>query len=100
MSPFPFPIWKTCTESVELTDFDGKVVKIEEGTQIILPTTALHHHPDYYEHADKFDPERFDEDLGGVKKFKDAGVFMPFGNGPRICLGRRFRRLNILKSYS
>lgn len=86
-TPFPFPIWKTCTEDVELSDFDGRTVKIEKGTKIILPTTPLHNHPDYYENPDKFDPDRYDDGLDGVKRLKDAGVFMPFGNGPRICLG-------------
>ncbi|XP_055306516.1 probable cytochrome P450 28a5 [Sitodiplosis mosellana] len=87
ISPFPFPIWKNCTESIDLEDFDGKIVHIEKGVKIILPINALHSHPDYYENPEKFVPERFDESTGGVKRLKDAGVFMPFGNGPRICLG-------------
>lgn len=35
-------------------------------------------------------PERFNPEHGGVKVFKDRGVFLPFGDGPRICLGMRF----------
>lgn len=87
VSPFPFPIWKTCTESIDLTDFDGRIVHIEKGTKIILPVNALHIHPDFYANPNKFDPDRFDENTGGAKRLKDAGVFMPFGNGPRQCLG-------------
>lgn len=93
ISPFPFPIWKTCTESIDLTDFDGQSVHIEKGVKIILPINALHNHPDFYKNPEKFDPDRFDESNGGVKKLKDAGVFLPFGNGARQCLGKfHFKR--------
>lgn len=88
LSPFPFPLWKTCTESVELTDYNGKTLLVEKGTKLILPINALHSHPDYYGNPEKFDPDRFDESKGGIKRLKDAGVFMPFGNGPRQCLGK------------
>lgn len=83
--PFPFPIWKTCTENIELTDFDGRAVQIEKGTKIILPTTALHKHPDFYIDAELFNPNRFDEST--AKTLNGVGVFTPFGNGPRICMG-------------
>lgn len=35
-------------------------------------------------------PERFDSEHGGLKAFKDKGVYLSFGDGPRICLGVRF----------
>lgn len=87
LTPFPFPIWKTCTESIELEDYDGRTVLIEKGTKITLPIRALHSHPDYYPNAEQFDPGRFDRSFDTAKKLKEAGVFMPFGNGPRSCLG-------------
>lgn len=83
--PFPFPIWKNCTESIDLTDFDGRTVHIDKGVKIILPINALHSHPDFYVNPDSFEPDRFDDNKGGVKRLKDAGVFMPFGNGKKIC---------------
>lgn len=79
ITPFPVPIFKTCTEDIELTDFDGRTVQIEKGTRLILPMSALHHHPDYYANPDKFDSDRFFESLNAVKRLKDAGVFFPFG---------------------
>lgn len=99
LSPFPFPLWKTCTESVELTDYNGKTLLVEKGTKLILPINALHSHPDYYGNPEKFDPDRFNESKGGIKRLKDAGVFMPFGNGPRQCLGKfRLKVENSLKT--
>lgn len=90
MNSFPFPLWKICTESVELTDYDGKTVKIEKGTKVLIPYYSLHLHPEHYTEPDAFKPERFDESDGhGLKYYKDAGLFAPFGNGPRSCLGKR-----------
>lgn len=92
ISPFPFPIWKNCTEEITLSDFDGHTVHIEKGVQIIIPINALHSHPDFFANPEKFDPERFDESKGGAKRLTDAGVFVPWGNGPRQCLGNLYRR--------
>jgi cytochrome P450 family 28 len=50
---------------------------------------------DYFHDPDEFIPERFDPDHGGVKAFKDRGVLIPFGDGPRICLGMRFALLQL-----
>lgn len=90
ISQFPFPLWKKCEESIEYEDYDGSVLKIERGMDVLIATHSYHSHPDFYPNATEFNPERFDESNGGVKKFKDAGVLMPFGVGPRMCIGMRF----------
>ncbi|KAG4074819.1 hypothetical protein HA402_014373 [Bradysia odoriphaga] len=95
ISPFPFPIWKTCTENIVLTDYNGRTVQIDKGTKIILPTTALHHHPDFYVDSNEFNPDRFISNASDAKILKDAGVFAPFGNGPRTCMGMRWAVLLI-----
>jgi cytochrome P450 len=45
---------------------------------------------EFYPHPEKFIPERFNAECGGVKDFKDKGVLLPFGDGPRACLGQKF----------
>ncbi|XP_011706940.1 PREDICTED: cytochrome P450 9e2-like, partial [Wasmannia auropunctata] len=54
-----------------------------------FPSYSLHRDPKYYPHPDKFDPNRF---LNGNV---DNSVYMPFGIGPRICIGNRFALMEV-----
>ncbi|CAH1985082.1 unnamed protein product [Acanthoscelides obtectus] len=82
---------KTCTKSYtyHLKHRNTSVV-IEKGTPIIIPISAIHHDPQYFENPIHFCPERFLE-----KKTLQKYTFMPFGEGPRSCLGKRFGVLQI-----
>lgn len=64
----------------------------EKGTWIKVPLYALHHDPEIYPHPDKFDPERFES-----SKFRERQPmsFLPFGEGPRGCIGQRFALMNM-----
>lgn len=63
---------------------------VEKGTVIILPVHALMNDEQYYPNPDSFEPERFMPENGGLKKYKEKGLYYGFGEGPRICLGMRF----------
>lgn len=56
---------------------------IEKGTSIIIPILAIQRDPQYYPNPEKFDPDRFDA------KNRDAMTWLPFGDGPRNCIGLR-----------
>ena len=57
---------------------------VPEGSLIIMSPWLLHRHPDIWSHPDRFDPLRFiDGDI-------DRSAFIPFGAGPRQCIGRDF----------
>lgn len=65
---------------------------IPAGTEVVIPIYALHHDPDAWDEPEKFDPERF---RGSAKDTRHAFQFLPFGAGPRNCIGMRFALLEI-----
>jgi cytochrome P450 family 6 len=72
---------RTCIKDYKLPDQD---VIIEKGTTVIIPVMGIHYDEEYYPEPEKFDPERFTEEN---KKSRPNYTFMPFGEGPRNCIG-------------
>lgn len=65
-------------------------IVIEKGTPIYIPLCGLQRDPRYFSDPDQFDPDRFsDENKGNIKQF----TYMPFGEGPRNCVGMRLGEL-------
>ena len=73
-------------------DYDLNGIHITKGTEIQIPIYALHHDPDAWDNPEKFDPERF---RGPAKDTHHAFQFLPFGAGPRNCIGMRFALMEI-----
>ncbi|CAH1400041.1 unnamed protein product [Nezara viridula] len=64
--------------------------RIEAGDTIIIPVYSLHHDPEYYPNPEKFDPERFSpQNMESINPY----TYLPFGEGPRMCIGMRFGKL-------
>lgn len=62
-------------------------VQMKKGDPIWIPIFGLHHDPKYYPEPEKFDPERFnDENKHNINPY----TYLPFGVGPRNCIGSRF----------
>jgi cytochrome P450 len=59
--------------------------EIRAGDTVILPIYALHRHHALWQAPDSFDPGRF-ADARAVPRFH----YLPFGDGPRICIGASF----------
>ncbi|KAK9496564.1 hypothetical protein O3M35_013154 [Rhynocoris fuscipes] len=64
--------------------------KIQAGELVMIPVATVHNDPKIYPEPEKFRPERFDPD----QKIPSC-AFLPFGNGPRICIAMRFAFLEI-----
>ncbi len=59
--------------------------KIRAGDTVIIPIYALHRNRLLWPEADHFRPERFAD-----KKAIERYAYLPFGDGPRICIGASF----------
>lgn len=68
--------------------FAGTNVILKKGYPVILPTLALQTDPKYFPNPQKFDPERFSEDN---KASIVPYTYLPFGEGPRNCIGKEFQ---------
>jgi cytochrome P450 family 6 len=74
-------VTRECTKPIKLRGTD---LTLEKGLQVVLPIYGLHHDPKYYPDPERFDPERFSDPE--IKK-RPQFSFIPFGEGPRICIG-------------
>ena len=83
---------KRCTEEFELEGSDGLRCRVKPGTEIAIPVWPLHHDPKHWSDPEVFDPDRFSEDRKQeIKKM----TFLPFGEGPRMCVGMRMALLQL-----
>lgn len=74
-------------EAKEDTQLNGYF--IPKGTVVAAAIGNLQYRSDYWENSTTFDPSRWED------KIHNAPHFMPFGAGPRICLGMKFAKLEM-----
>jgi cytochrome P450 len=68
-------------------------VHIAAGTIVTVAPYVLHRHRTLWRDADLFDPERF---LGANRDAIDRYAYLPFGVGPRVCIGMGFAMTEML----
>ncbi|KOC66284.1 Cytochrome P450 9e2, partial [Habropoda laboriosa] len=80
---------RVCVKEFELppATSGAKPVKVKPGDVIWFPLFAIQRDPKYFFEPNKFDPDRF---LNGEIP---QSVHIPFGLGPRVCIGNRFALL-------
>jgi len=74
------------TRTADLTDELGGD-RVERGTLVVISPYVLHRHRLLWDDPDTFDPGRF---LSGASRKIDRYAYLPFGIGPRMCIGAGF----------
>lgn len=61
---------------------------LKRGELVLVNSDLIHHHPDFWPAPDRFDPGRFLP--GGAAEHRHRCAYLPFGAGPRVCIGNHF----------
>ena len=72
-------------------------VPIPKGSTVIVFVYGAHHASRYWENPESFDPKRF---LKENEKQRTPFTYLPFGGGPRTCIGNNYAMLQILMILS
>jgi len=73
-----------------MRDFDVDGCRVEAGTVVVVGIYAIHRDPRLWDHPLVFDPDRFSPENS---RDRDRWQFLPFGGGPRSCIGDHFAML-------
>lgn len=78
---------RVSTETVKI-----KGITIPKNMIVMIPVYALHRDPELWPEPDEFKPDRFSKQN---KQSINPYTYLPFGAGPRNCLGMRFAQLMV-----
>lgn len=89
------PFWMV--DRMALADDRAGDVAIPRGSTVVVFIYGVHHAAQYWENPESFDPERFTK---GNEKLHTPFAHLPFGAGPRGCIGGNYAMLQILMILS
>ena len=78
------PAW--ITDRVALEDQKVGDYQLKKGTMLGVSIYEMHRNSKYWEEPERFKPDRFSEE----NKKETSQYYMPFGAGPRLCIGNNF----------
>lgn len=74
------PIWIIERHAIGPDEVSG--FTIPKNASVAICTYTVHRHPDFWDNPDAFQPDRFLDPV--------PAAFLPFGLGPRVCIGKEF----------
>lgn len=86
------PFWFENRNAMEEVTLGG--VQLERGTMVAFSRYSLHRHPEFWQEPGAFRPERFLK--GSMENERASFAHIPFGGGPRICIGINFAMLQLI----
>jgi cytochrome P450 len=89
------PVWVFTRQALKADTLGG--FPVPAGTNVILPTYVIHRHPRYWHDPNAFRPERFEQ---GGEGQGASFAYIPFGAGPRRCLGDAFAIYEMLANLA
>ncbi len=89
------PFWMI--DRMAVADDVAGHVAIPSGSTVIVFVYGAHHAPKYWPNPELFDPERFTKEN---EKLQPPFTYLPFGGGPRGCIGGNYAMLQILMILS
>ncbi|MEO8764985.1 MAG: cytochrome P450 [Ginsengibacter sp.] len=79
------PIWAIVRKPLSTDEIDG--IQIPSMSNVLINVYGIHHHPDYWDTPNSFNPNHFDLQ---AEQQRPQFAYLPFGVGSRHCLGSNF----------
>ncbi len=83
------PVWAIGREATVDVDIGGH--RVPAGSQLLMSQWVMHHDPRWFREPEAFRPERWLD--GELEASLPRFAYMPFGGGPRVCIGNHFAML-------
>ena len=84
------PAWITDRVALEDDEVDG--IQIPKGMVVVPFIYGTHHSKNLWDNSEQFIPERFSKEN---KKQRPTYAYLPFGGGPRLCIGNNFAMMEM-----
>jgi enediyne biosynthesis protein E7 len=76
------PVWILTRQALADDEIGG--YHVPAGSDVLICPYTLHRHPAFWEAPHRFDPDRFHPEKGANRP---RYAYIPFGAGPRVCVG-------------